>query len=204
MNKQFLLKLNIQYFSEEGATEGALESAPTEPEFKAPSSQSELDSIVNKAVQTALNNQKSKSEDDFQKRVEAEIKKRVEAEIKKREDYAKLSETQKRDRDFEERQNKFNEEVAAFKQSQLIMEVKEDLLSKNLPVELAETFAKHGSAEEALKAVTVLERAFQDAVANAVKASARQTTPGASGTGFDKQMNIGQRLAKGVNHKKPF
>ena len=62
MNKQFLLKLNIQYFSEEGATEGAVESAPTEPEFKAPSSQSELDSIVNKAVQTALNNQKSKSE----------------------------------------------------------------------------------------------------------------------------------------------
>lgn len=195
MNK-YLLKLNIQYFSEEGATEGAVESAPTEPEFKAPSSQSELDSIVNKAVQTALNNQKSKSDEDFQKRVEAEIK--------KREDYAKLSETQKRDRDFEERQNKFNEEVAAFKQSQLIMEVKEDLLSKNLPVELAETFAKHGSAEEALKAVTVLERAFQDAVANAVKASARQTTPGASGTGFDKQMNIGQRLAKGVNHKKPF
>ena len=193
---KYLLKLNIQYFSEEGATEGAVESAPTEPEFKAPSSQSELDSIVNKAVQTALNNQKSKSEDDFQKRVEAEIK--------KREDYAKLSETQKRDRDFEERQNKFNEEVAAFKQSQLIMEVKEDLLSKNLPVELAETFAKHGSAEEALKPVTVLERAFQDAVANAVKASARQTTPGASGTGFDKQMNIGQRLAKGVNHKKPF
>lgn len=196
MNKQFLLKLNLQHFSEEGATEGATESVQTEPEFKAPSSQSELDSIVNKAVQTALNNQKSKSDEDFQKRVEAEIK--------KREDYAKLSETQKRDRDFEERQNKFNEEVAAFKQSQLIMEVKEDLLSKNLPVELAETFAKHGSAEEALKAVTVLERAFQDAVANAVKASARQTTPGASGTGFDKQMNIGQRLAKGVNHKKPF
>ena len=193
---KYLLKLNIQYFSEEGAAEGAVESAPTEQDFKAPASQSELDSIVNKAVQTALNNQKSKSEDDFQKRVEAEIK--------KREDYAKLSETQKRDRDFEERQNKFNEEVAAFKQSQLIMEVKEDLLSKNLPVELAETFAKHGSAEEALKAVTVLERAFQDAVANAVKASARQTTPGASGTGFDKQMNIGQRLAKGVNHKKPF
>lgn len=196
MNKQFLLKLNLQHFSEEAATEGATESVQTEPEFKAPSSQSELDSIVNKAVQTALNNQKSKSDEDFQKRVEAEIK--------KREDYAKLSETQKRDRDFEERQNKFNEEVAAFKQSQLIMEVKEDLLSKNLPVELAETFAKHGSAEEALKAVTVLERAFQDAVANAVKASARQTTPGASGTGFDKQMNIGQRLAKGVNHKKPF
>lgn len=200
MSKQFLLKLNLQHFAEggttEGATEGAVESTPTEPEFKAPSSQSELDSIVNKAVQTALNNQKSKSDEDFQKRVEAEIK--------KREDYAKLSETQKRDRDFEERQNKFNEEVAAFKQSQLIMEVKEDLLSKSLPVELAETFAKHGSAEEALKAVTVLERAFQDAVANAVKASARQTTPGASGTGFDKQMNIGQRLAKGVNHKKPF
>ena len=192
----YLLKLNIQFFSDEGTTEGASDTAQTGSEFKAPSSQSELDSIVNKAVQTALNNQKSKSDEDFQKRLEAEIK--------KREDYAKLSETQKRDRDFEERQNKFNEEVAAFKQSQLIMEVKEDLLSKKLPVELAETFAKHGSAEEALKAVTVLERAFQEAVANAVKASARQTTPGASGTGFDKQMNIGQRLAKGVNHKKPF
>ena len=196
MSKQFLLKLNLQHFADGGTTEGAVESAPTEPEFKAPSSQSELDSIVNKAVQTALNNQKSKSDEDFQKRVEAEIK--------KREDYAKLSETQKRDRDFEERQNKFNEEVAAFKQSQLIMEVKEDLLSKNLPVELAETFAKHGSAEEALKAVTVLERAFQDAVANAVKASVRQTTPSVGVNGAEKTMNLGARLAQGVSHKKPF
>ena len=69
MSKQFLLKLNLQHFADGGTTEGAVESAPTEPEFKAPSSQSELDSIVNKAVQTALNNQKSKSDEDFQKRV---------------------------------------------------------------------------------------------------------------------------------------
>lgn len=192
MNKQFLLKLNLQHFAEEGTTE----SISSETEFKAPATQSELDSIVNKAVQTALSNQKNKSEEEFQSRIEAEIK--------KREDYAKLSETQKRDRDFEERQNKFNEEVAAFKYSQLVMEVKEDLINKKLPVELAETFAKHGSAEEALKAVNVFEKAFKEAVNEAVKESARQTTPNVGVTGAEKTMNLGARLAQGVSHKKPF
>lgn len=192
MNKQFLLKLNLQHFAEEGTSE----STSSETEFKAPSNQSELDSIVNKAVQTALSNQKNKSEEEFQSRIEAEIK--------KREDYAKLSETQKRDRDFEERQNKFNEEVAAFKYSQLVMEVKEDLINKKLPVELAETFAKHGSAEEALKAVNVFEKAFKEAVNEAVKESARQTTPSVGVNGAEKTMNLGARLAQGVSHKKPF
>ena len=192
MNKQFLLKLNLQHFADGGTTE----TNNTDPEFKAPATQSELDSYVNKAVQTALSNQKNKSEEEFQSRIEAEIK--------KREDYAKLSETQKRDRDFEERQNKFNEEVAAFKYSQLVMEVKEDLINKKLPVELAETFAKHGSAEEALKAVNVFEKAFKEAVNEAVKESARQTTPNVGVTGAEKTMNLGARLAQGVSHKKPF
>ena len=56
MNKQFLLKLNLQHFADEGTTE----TNNTESEFKAPATQSELDSYVNKAVQAALKKSTSK------------------------------------------------------------------------------------------------------------------------------------------------
>ena len=167
MNKQFLLKLNLQHFADEGTTE----TNNTEPEFKAPATQSELDSYVNKAVQAALKNQQAKNDANFNSRLEEEIK--------KREDYSKLSESQKRDKDFEDKKAEFEKQVA-------------------------ETFALHGTAEDALKAVNVFEKAFKDAVNNAVKESARQTTPNVGATGAEKPLNLGARLAQGVSHKKPF
>lgn len=192
MNKQFLLKLNLQHFADEGTTE----TNNTESEFKAPATQSELDSYVNKAVQTALKNQQAKHD--------ANINSRVEEEIKKREDYSKLSESQKRDKDFEDKKAEFEKQVAEFRHSQLIVEVQKDLVSKGLPTELAETFALHGTAEDALKAVNTLEKVFNEAVNKAVKESARQTTPNVGATGAEKQLNLGARLAQGVSHKKPF
>ena len=181
MNKQFLLKLNLQHFADEGTTE----TNNTEPEFKAPATQSELDSYVNKAVQTALKNQQAKHD--------ANINSRVEEEIKKREDYSKLSESQKRDKDFEDQKAEFEKQV-----------VQKDLVSKGLPTELAETFALHGTAEDALKAVNTLEKVFNEAVNKAVKESARQTTPNVGATGAEKPLNLGARLAQGVSYKKPF
>ena len=77
MNKQFLLKLNLQHFADEGTTE----TENTEPEFKAPATQSELDSYVNKAVQTALKNQQAKHDANINSRVE-EAKEKIEALIK--------------------------------------------------------------------------------------------------------------------------
>lgn len=99
MNKQFLLKLNLQHFADEGTTE----TNNTEPEFKAPATQSELDSYVNKAVQAALKNQHAKNEANFNSRLEEEIK--------KREDYSKLSESQKRDKDFEDKKAEFERQL---------------------------------------------------------------------------------------------
>lgn len=77
MNKQFLLKLNLQHFANEGTTE----TNNTEPEFKAPATQSELDSYVNKAAQTALKNQQAKHDANINSRVE-EAKEKIEALIK--------------------------------------------------------------------------------------------------------------------------
>lgn len=84
------------------------------------------------------------------------------------------------------------------------MEVQKDLVSKGLPTELAETFALHGTAEDALKAVNILEKVFNEAVNKAVKESARQTTPNVGATGTEKPLNLGARLAQGVSYKKPF
>lgn len=195
MNKKhkFLLKLNLQHFASE---EVGSEDVSSESTFVAPTSQSELDSIINKAVNTALENHKKKSE--------ATVQSRIEEEIKKREDYAKLTEDQKRDKDFEDKQTKFNEEVAEFNHRKLVMEVKEDLVNKKLPVEFAETFALHGDAEKALEAVTAFEKAFNEAVSNKVKETARQSTPTVGGIGANKPLNMGERLAKGVSNKKPF
>lgn len=192
MNKQFLLKLNLQHFADEGTTE----TNNTEPEFKAPATQSELDSYVNKAVQAALKKQQAKNEANFNSRLEEEIK--------KREDYSKLSESQKRDKDFEDQKAEFEKQVAEFRHSQLIVEVQKDLVSKGLPTELAETFALHGTAEDALKAVNTLEKVFNEAVNKAVKESARQTTPNIGATRAEKPLNLGARLAQGVSYKKPF
>ena len=160
-------------------------------DFQAPQSQSELDSIVNKAVQTALNNHKKGEE----KRVNEAIAKA----LKKEQDYSKLSAAERASKEFEDQKAEFEKQVAQFEFEKLNMAVKEDLVSKGLPVELAEMFSHAGNAAEALKMVGTFEKVFNDAVAEKVKATIRQNTPNAASFGGTQTDNFGAKLAKSTN-----
>lgn len=146
-------------------------------------SQSELDSYANKAVHKALENYK---------KGEAQ---RIADAIKKEQDYSKLSEAERSRKEFEDQQLAFAQEKAEFEHDKLVVAIEKDLVSKGLPVELAETFAKHGDGENALKAVGVFEEVFNRAVSDKVNKALRQETPGAGG-GISSATNYGQLLAK--------
>lgn len=160
-------------------------------DFQAPQSQSELDSIVNKAVQTALNNHKKGEE----KRVNEAIAKA----LQKEQDYSKLSAAERASKEFEDQKAEFEKQVAQFEFEKLNMAVKEDLVSKGLPVELAGMFSHAENASEALKLVGTFEKVFNDAVAEKVKTTIRQNAPKAASVGGTQTDNFGAKLAKSTN-----
>ncbi|AZF91515.1 head scaffolding protein [Streptococcus phage CHPC1042] len=160
-------------------------------DFQAPQSQSELDSIVNKAVQTALSNHKKGEE----KRINEAIAKA----LQKEQDYSKLSAAERASKEFEDQKAEFEKQVAQFEFEKLNMAVKEDLVSKGLPVELAGMFSHAENASEALKLVGTFEKVFNDAVAEKVKTTIRQNAPKAASIGGTQTDNFGAKLAKSTN-----
>lgn len=160
-------------------------------DFQAPQSQSELDSIVNKAVQTALSNHKKGEE----KRINEAVAKA----LQKEQDYSKLSAAERASKEFEDQKAEFEKQVAQFEFEKLNMAVKQDLVSKGLPVELADMFSHAENASEALKLVGTFEKVFNDAVAEKVKATIRQNAPKAASAGGTQTDNFGAQLAKSTN-----
>ena len=157
-------------------------------DFKAPGSQSELDSVINKAVQTALSN-RDKGEQERTAQAVADA-------LQKEKDYANLSAQDRAKKEFEDQQKSFEKERAAFEHEKLVVAVEKDLVAKGLPSALAETFAMAGNAEDALKAVTEFETVFNNAVAEEVKKTVRQNAPQASADGISNTDNYGSRLAQ--------
>lgn len=151
--------------------------------FEAPQSQSELDSLTNKAVQKALEKYK------------AGEKERIAEAIKKEKDYANLSAAERAKKEFEEQQASFAKEKAAFEHEKLVVQVEKDLVSKGLPADFAELLAV-GNAETALEQVSKFETAFNGAVNAKVKESLRQPAPATGGSG-SAQTNYGAKLADG-------
>lgn len=92
-------------------------------DFQAPQSQSELDSIVNKAVQTALNNHKKGEE----KRVNEAIAKA----LQKEQDYSKLSAAERASKEFEDQKAEFEKQVAQFEFEKLNMALNKTLYQRD-------------------------------------------------------------------------
>ena len=106
----------LQLFAE-GAEDGLDAGATNDkgaagvPEWKAPASQSEYDAAINKAVQAALKNHQTKSDEEFQKAVEEEIKRRS--------DYSKLSKEEQAKKDLDDERAKLESAKAEFAHQQL-------------------------------------------------------------------------------------
>ena len=214
MEKQQLLALdsrilalnarNLQLFAEGGESGGTdtggndsglnneaenNDAHETDPAFEVPKTQSELDSIINKSNQKAL--------DNYKKGEAQRIQDAIAEALKKEKDYSQLSEEERAKREFEDKQKAFAEERAKFEHDKLVVQVEKDLVSKGLPAEFAELFALD-TAENSLKKVGEFEAVFNQAVAEAVKVSLRQKAPGI-GTSSVKQTNYGANLAQYAN-----
>ncbi|RFE01080.1 DUF4355 domain-containing protein [Streptococcus parauberis] len=196
---------NLQMFAEDGSEHGTdtdqhetAQQGGDENKDKT-YSQSDLDSYTNKAVQKALANK----EKDFQSQIEKEVANR----IAKEKDYAQLSDEDRKQRDFEDQQKILADERAQFEHEKLVVQLQSDLVKKNLPADLAETFALHKDKEEALKAVGIFETAFNEAVAEEFKKSVRQSDPNLGSGSMGSQSNWGSEFAKRSSVKlnnKPF
>lgn len=194
MDKQLLAKL-LKHSADTGAGGGSAEAeVDSESVGQAeqgdtilPKTQSELDSMINKAVQTALKNKDAQHAQAMEAAVQAALK--------KEQDYSQLSEKERKEREFEDERAKLDEAKAKFAKEQLVVQLKGDLLDKGLPVSMAETFSLYADAEQALAAVTVFEKEFKAAVAEGIKVGLRQVTPG-TGAGSGMAINYGQQLAK--------
>ncbi|EJD87812.1 hypothetical protein HMPREF9990_08350 [Staphylococcus epidermidis NIHLM061] len=175
MNEIKRLKLNLQHFAEDN---------PNDPEGKGKQSgndqgdddkkffeltQSELDSQKHKAVNKALANQ--------EKKFEQRLKEAVENARSEAESYAKLTEKEKKDKEFEKREQALAEKEKEFRLRELKADVEKDLKDKGLPTSFAESLIHLEDNEQINEVVNAIKEDFDRAVQEQVKEATRQSTP---------------------------
>lgn len=175
MNEIKRLKLNLQHFAEDDSnnnqeTEETKENSQNSDDKKVfELTQSELDSQKHKAVNTALANQ--------EKKFEQRLKEAVKNARSEGESYAKLTEKEKKDKEFEEREQALAEKEKEFKLRELKADVENDLKDKGLPTSFAESLIHLEDNEKINEVVNAIKEDFDRAVQEQVKEATRQSTP---------------------------
>lgn len=175
MNEIKRLKLNLQHFAEDDSnnnqeTEETKENSQNSDDKKVfELTQSELDSQKHKAVNTALANQ--------EKKFEQRLKEAVENARSEAESYAKLTEKEKKDKEFEKREQALAEKEKEFKLRELKSDVESDLKEKGLPTSFAQSLIHLEDNEQINEVVNSIKEDFDRAVQEQVKEATRQSTP---------------------------
>lgn len=130
-------------------------------------SQLELDSIIEKR----LSKEKSKWE------------KKVKEEADQAAKMAQMSEAErqqalfdKKVKEFEQKEQEFNEAQAALNREKMLNETSKQLAAKNLPIEFAEQLMAE-TAEDTLKNIDNFEAKWQEAINKAMESKLKGTTP---------------------------
>ena len=175
MNEIKRLKLNLQHFAEDDSnnnqeTEETKENSQNSDDKKVfELTQSELDSQKHKAVNTALANQ--------EKKFEQRLKEAVKNARSEGESYAKLTEKEKKDKEFEKREQALAEKEKEFKLRELKADVESDLKEKGLPTSFAQSLIHLEDNEQINEVVNSIKEDFDRAVQEQVKEATRQSTP---------------------------
>lgn len=197
MNKDDLLKLNLQFFAEnEGDSEKTNENDNKESENDNESKQetytkNEVDSAISKAVDSALKKRERKHQQELEyAREEAR---------KKAESYAKLTEKEKHDKEIEEREQALAKKEKEFKLRELKSDVENDLKDKGLPTSFAESLIHLEDVEKINEAVKEIKADFDNAVQEQVKEATRQSTPSNQSSSFGNQQKSGKSFEELAN-----
>ncbi|SIT91667.1 DUF4355 domain-containing protein [Edaphobacillus lindanitolerans] len=172
--KKWPLRLNIQHFGNTDPADppadpkGGQNEPPADP--PAPN-QAEIDRQISKAVQSAL--------DKAQKRFEEEKQQAIADAKKDAEEYAKMSEKERKDAEFQKRLKEIEDRERALNEKQLLSEIESDLKEQALPLSFASALLRLGENEAIKEAITGIKADFDAAVNERVKEELRQETPGA-------------------------
>lgn len=167
------MKLNLQFFAEDNEDETG-ESKEITPENNDDQKQetytrSEVDSQISKAVDSALSKRERKHQQELEQARE-EAKKEAES-------YAKLTEKEKKDKEFEKREQALAEKEKEFRLRELKADVENDLKDKGLPISFAESLIHLEDNEQINEVVNAIKEDFDRAVQEQVKEATRQSTP---------------------------
>jgi len=166
------LRLNLQHFSEKPEGEETPPSGENNPEGEETPAdktytQSEVDSQISKAVNSALTKR------------DKEVEKRIEQERKEAESLAKLTEKEREAAKLDKQAQQLEEREQELLNKELRADAIDNLIEKDLPKEFAD-FVVSGDSETTLENINAVKSAFDKAVNERVKQSVRQETPGAS------------------------
>lgn len=186
-----LLRMNLQYFAEDPEDDPADPPAdpeggdPKDPDVILPASQSELDSVINKSVQAALKNAKKEFDDKLEKEKE---KARTNAK-----DYANMTEEQKKEADLQARIDELEAKEKELNDKELLTNIKVDLQEKELPASFAEMLLTLQDNEKIKESIDIIKQQWDEQIAEAIKASARQKNPKDSTRNYGKPSEGGSK-----------
>lgn len=186
-----LLRMNLQYFAEDPEDDPVDPPAdpeggdPKDPDVILPASQSELDSVINKSVQAALKNAKKEFDEKLEKEKE---KARTNAK-----DYANMTEEQKKEADLQARIDKLEAKEKELNDKELLTNIKVDLQEKELPASFAEMLLTLQDNEKIKESIDIIKQQWDEQIAEAIKASARQKNPKDSTRNYGKPSEGGSK-----------
>lgn len=187
MTKDELLKLNLQFFSEEGDPEekegGVDDGGKEDGEDETTFTRSDVDREISKAVQSALDKRDKKHQEEMQKAIDDAIA--------EKERLSKLSEKERQEEQLTQREKEIAEREAEIVRKELKADAIADLSDKGLPSEFADILLGE-DAESTLENINTFKTTFDEAVNAAVKERLRQETPRDGGTTFGKVPSIAQ------------
>lgn len=130
---------------------------------------SDVDREISKAVETAINNQRKKWEEE--KQAEIERAKNEAAE------YAKMTQKEKEEAELKRKLEEIEKREQELNQRELLAQIKSDLQENELPTELAETFIGLQDNEKIKANIKSVKELIDKEINNRVKERLRQDTP---------------------------
>lgn len=131
--------------------------------------QSEVDSKISKAVESALKKREAKMQEELEERIEKERNEAAE--------YAKLTQKEQEEEDYKKRMQELEKREQEINNRELKAQVESDLKENNLPLTLADTLISVQDNEKIKGKIADIKKDFDDAVNAQVKEALRQETP---------------------------
>lgn len=165
MEKDLML-LPLQYFADGEEEKETEEKA--EPEART-YSESEVDSKISRAVESALKREREKAE--------KLLSKAKEEGVTKGKTYAQLSEEDRKSQELADKEKELQEREESINKALRLAQITEDLKKENLPAELGTILSRETDDSVVKDVIKAVKGYIDTAVNNGVKESLRQDTP---------------------------